>query len=200
MTTSPEALREEKLGIVIAPCVVCGVLVSSTASQRSRGRGKSCSQACSMAIARNARREREAAEFGERFWTWVDKSGGPDACWPWMGKRHSEDGYGRYRFQKKYHTAHRYALWSAVGDAPDGKPFALHSCDYQPCCNPAHLRWGSNQDNVDDKVARGRTRNGTGKRIDVDIARLLRSEGHSNVVVARMFNVRPQSVERALRR
>lgn len=66
--------------------------------------------------------------------------------------------------------------------------------------NPAHLRWGSNQDNVDDKVARGRTRNGTGKRIDVDIARLLRSEGHSNVVVARMFNVRPQSVERALRR
>ncbi|MCY0957741.1 HNH endonuclease [Streptomyces sp. H27-H5] len=43
----------------------------------------------------------------------------------------------------------------------DGRPrpgnlHALHSCDTPSCVNPAHLRWGTNADNVKDRGRRGR--------------------------------------------
>jgi hypothetical protein len=38
----------------------------------------------------------------------------------------------------------------------------LHSCDTPACCNPKHLRLGTNQDNVDDRVSRGRSVNRKG--------------------------------------
>lgn len=31
---------------------------------------------------------------------------------------------------------------------------ALHSCDNPPCCNPRHLRWGTNAENVRDREQR----------------------------------------------
>lgn len=200
MTTSPEALRENKRGFMTAPCIQCGEPVTSVASQRVRGRGKTCSKACAMHVARDARRAKEVAEFGERFWNWVDQSAGPDACWPWLGKRHGHEGYGRYRLLGKYHTAHRYALWSAAGDPPEGKPYALHACDFRPCCNPAHLRWGSTQENSDDMVTRGRSRRGDGQRIDVELALRLREEGRTYAEIAQVFGVRPESAGQSLRR
>ena len=35
--------------------------------------------------------------------------------------------------------------------------FVLHSCDTPACCNPEHLRLGTNADNMQDKVVRGRS-------------------------------------------
>jgi hypothetical protein len=32
-----------------------------------------------------------------------------------------------------------------------------HSCDNRPCCEPLHLLSGTHADNVQDRVARGRT-------------------------------------------
>lgn len=59
-------------------------------------------------------------------------------------------------------------IWSGQ-DVPDGMHI-LHSCDNPRCCNPEHLRIGTHQDNMNDKVSRGRSGLGAprkGKRLNV---------------------------------
>ncbi|MFB9187253.1 HNH endonuclease signature motif containing protein [Dactylosporangium sucinum] len=55
--------------------------------------------------------------------------------------------------------AHRVAWEVANGQPiPDGLQ-VLHSCDNPPCCNPAHLSIGTQAENMQQMVARGRGRN-----------------------------------------
>lgn len=90
----------------------------------------------------------------ERLDARVDRSGGPDACWPWMGAR-NEHGYGVLRVDGRNERTHRLALRREEPDpGPDIK--VLHSCDNPPCCNPSHLRYGSQGDNIMDAIERGR--------------------------------------------
>lgn len=86
----------------------------------------------------------------ERFWPKVDRSGGPDACWPFTGCIIKPYGHGQ--FDKT--TAHRIAFFLTHGRLP--APYGCHSCDNPPCCNPAHLFEGTAQDNIDDMIAKGR--------------------------------------------
>jgi hypothetical protein len=91
----------------------------------------------------------------ERFDLKVDRSAGPGACWPWTAGRYRA-GYGAFSVADKPVKAHRYALRRALGRELSPDEWVLHSCDFPPCCNPAHLRVGDHNDNVADKVARGR--------------------------------------------
>lgn len=92
----------------------------------------------------------------ERFWAKVDKSSGPDACWPWTDHR-DRSGYGRFHEtgKRQQDMAHRSAWRIAHGPIPDGLQ-VLHRCDNPPCVNPAHLFLGDCADNARDKVAKGR--------------------------------------------
>lgn len=99
----------------------------------------------------------------DRFWSKVDKSGGPDACWPWMGALHTDDfPYGRFRANTSNDSdgrtvyAHRFAVEMTRGAIPEGM-FACHHCDNPPCCNPSHLFIGTPDDNVQDMVRKGRS-------------------------------------------
>jgi hypothetical protein len=51
--------------------------------------------------------------------------------------------------------AHRVAYVLAHGDIPAGSA-VMHSCDVRACVNPAHLRLGTQQDNIRDASAKGR--------------------------------------------
>jgi hypothetical protein len=95
-------------------------------------------------------------EVAERFWSKVDKSAGPEACWPWMGGMSGR--YGKYYPAGRHsgELAHRYALMVATGPPQPEAPHALHSCDNPPCCNPAHLHWGTHQQNMQEAADRGR--------------------------------------------
>jgi hypothetical protein len=83
--------------------------------------------------------------------------GDPESCWEW--KRLGTNGYGIFglNVNGKYKSiaAHRLSWSVANGPIPDGM-YVLHSCDNPPCCNPAHLRIGTQRDNAQDRINRGR--------------------------------------------
>lgn len=95
----------------------------------------------------------------ERFNKYVDKSGGPDACWPWTGSRRGP--YGGFTVgslkdgTKRRETAHRVAFMLQHGEVPDGKS-VLHRCDNPPCVNPRHLYAGTALENAHDCITRNR--------------------------------------------
>lgn len=128
----------------------------------------------------------------EDLWTYVDRSGD---CWLWMGYRHPY-GYGEMDVSGKTYKTHRLAWELTNGNIPEGL-WVLHHCDNPPCVNPAHLFLGNYQDNIDDKVAKGRqrcapgTRNGSA-RLDWDEVRRIRAlaaQGSPFVDLGRLFGV-----------
>jgi hypothetical protein len=82
-----------------------------------------------------------------RFWEKVDMQG-PDDCWEWTAST-DRDGYGKFKAGKMY-QAHRIAYYLATNEDP-GDLCVRHTCDNPPCCNPAHLRLGTNDDNAHDR-------------------------------------------------
>lgn len=89
----------------------------------------------------------------EKFWSQVDiRSKGE--CWPWRGAMTAR-GYGRVMIGGIRRMAHCWALEFATGEKQGGR-CALHSCDNPNCVNPHHLRWGSQLENIQDRVDRGR--------------------------------------------
>lgn len=82
----------------------------------------------------------------------------PEAgCWIFMGAL-NEAGYGIVGLGGRgagTDRAHRVTYRHFKGPIPDGM-FVCHRCDVPSCCNPEHLFLGTNQDNVDDCVAKGR--------------------------------------------
>jgi hypothetical protein len=127
-------------------CVICG---KSYLAQRYD------SQYCSLACSSRSQRRTDQITDGDiaRFWSKIDRSGGLDACWPWVAGRF-DSGYGQFWMGHKNIGAHRFAFYLEHGHFPE--PFTLHSCDNPPCCNARHLSEGDVVQNAHDMVERGR--------------------------------------------
>ena len=117
-----------------------------------------------------------------RFWAKVDRSGGPDACWPWTAYRHA-GGYGRFNISHRKPTgAHRVAWALHGGEIPPGL-FVCHRCDCRPCCNPSHLFVGTAADNWRDAREKGRLvpprgeRNRSAKLTEGQVAEIRKAQG-----------------------
>lgn len=87
-----------------------------------------------------------------RFWSRVDVKQ-KEACWYWRNSKH-KFGYGWFRINKKTYLAHRVSLIIFTGE--EKNKFVLHSCDNPGCCNPYHLRWGDQKENIKDCIKRKR--------------------------------------------
>jgi len=142
----------------------------------------------------------------DRFWSKVDKSGGPDSCWPWMAARLKPLGYGIFMLSGKTVRANRVSLTLEIGSIPD-ELNACHHCDNPPCCNQAHLFAGTMKQNLQDASSKGRCavqrypgltqgeNNGSAKLNDLQVLEIFHSSKQS-VVLAKQYGVDRQSIER----
>lgn len=90
---------------------------------------------------------------------------GEDECWPWregLTGGSAKSRYGGKSFGGRIVYAHRVAYEQAHGPIPDGLS-VMHSCDRPTCCNPVHLRLGTQLDNIRDMHSKGRARKAKGE-------------------------------------
>lgn len=141
-----------------------------------------------------------------RFWPKV-RLGASNECWEWQAAR-LKTGYGWFNTPLGARAAQRVAAYlSGILDRLDSPLCVLHKCDNPPCCNPAHLFTGTNQDNVADRVAKGRTKgkpqhgekNGASKLSDLNVKQirgLYKFAQFSQSQLARRFNVQQSQISR----
>ena len=87
-----------------------------------------------------------------RFMQYVSVAG-EDECWEWNGYRRG--GYGSFKMFGSLMCAHRVSYELFVRPAGDHM-MVCHKCDNPICVNPNHLFLGSAQENMDDKISKGR--------------------------------------------
>ena len=143
-----------------------------------------------------------------RFWARVDRSGGPDACWPWLGALDAS-GYGRVFVLGSGCGAlvHRVSFQLAGGGEPEA---VCHRCDNPPCVNPAHLFAGTRAINNADMARKGRASRANGKKGEAHRAAKLTNDDVKRIRevnatgalkqrdIARMFGVCQRTVGRIL--
>lgn len=144
----------------------------------------------------------------------------PSGCWHYEGPR-GRAGYGSFSVGHKTYAAHRFAYQLANGVNP-GKLLVCHRCDNPPCVNPAHLFLGTTQDNIADKLAKGRQRGAEGDRhgskthperiargtqlpqtqLDEDAIRQIRAmheRGMSQAAIGKLFGVCSSNIGKVVR-
>lgn len=95
------------------------------------------------------------------------------------------NGYRQVRIDGKKQYVHRLAIGAKDGDV------VLHLCDNPSCCNPEHLRIGTQKDNVRDMFNKKRR---THQKLSDEIVLEILKETGTNVAVAKKYGVSHQLI------
>ena len=98
-------------------------------------------------------------KVADRFWSKVGIRANPERCWEWQGNKGIRD-YGSFSVtiapQKDLPVIPtRIMYYLHYGIHPTGK-CVCHTCDNPKCVNPKHLFLGTNKDNTQDMIKKGR--------------------------------------------
>jgi hypothetical protein len=96
--------------------------------------------------------------IADRFWRKVNRT---PTCWLWLaGVQDKDKPYGQFWLtpptvpKRRNYRAHRVSWWLTYGTWP--ADCLLHTCDNPACVRPDHLFEGTNLDNSEDKIRKGR--------------------------------------------
>ena len=131
----------------------------------------------------------------KRFWL---KSKNISGCWEWQATRAGRlRSYGYFWMDGRFHYAHRAAYLVTKGDIPSGM-LVLHSCDNPICVRPDHLFLGTQKENMQDALRKGRLvsfkgeKNGDSRLKEKDvlrIRRLFKTRNYSKAYLSRIYGV-----------
>lgn len=89
-------------------------------------------------------------------------------CWVW--DRCLTRGYGMVRVWEILFRAHKLMYQLYRGPIPKGM-VCRHLCDNPRCVNPYHLQLGSQRDNIQDMVSKGRNKRIISEQEKIDISK-----------------------------
>lgn len=145
-------------------CIVCGITFKKTSIR------KTCSKKCQLLSC-------------------IEKQ--ENGCW--LYKKSTSGAYSKFRWERKWFSAHRISYEVFNGKIVDDK-WVCHSCDNPKCVNPKHLFLGDASENRRDALSKNRIPIGEkchfSKFSDTQICemRLLKKEGFTYERLSRIFN------------
>lgn len=96
----------------------------------------------------NELKERTIFKYTNNFKAIIDDK----ACWKYKGKINSH-GYGIFR-ERRVHII-SFIIYKGI---PNKDHIIMHTCDIRNCWNPNHLKEGTQKDNIQDAVNKGRAK------------------------------------------
>lgn len=119
--------------------------------------------------------------------------------WPFT----ETDGYGTMRINRRHLQPHRYACILQNGEPQSPDLVARHTCNVKRCVNPRHMLWGTDQDNMDDKVKTGNCTRGEEiifSKLTAENVLAIRASVNTHVALAKQYGVSVNSIMNVRRR
>lgn len=126
----------------------------------------------------------------KRAWHYLSRTHQEGNCLIWDG---AVDKYGYPRANIRGNgniKVHRYIFEQLHGFAPD---VVRHTCDNPRCLRLSHMIAGSQLENIQDRVARGRTRGHVMDQERLQVL-VLRSQGYTYQAIADTLNIKKKRV------
>jgi len=115
----------------------------------------------------------------KRFWSKISFPTNENDCWI-LNTSVDKDGYSWFHLNHKMIKGHIFNYVIHFGQVPENM-CVCHSCDVRNCVNPKHLFIATHQDNISDRVKKGRTHKHIGvlngrSKLDENLVRQIRND------------------------
>lgn len=181
----------------VKTCKYCGKMLKDLKNE------SFCSRKCSSLFRRDNHYSEYEEKIKERILRNIEIF--PSGCWIWKSFK-SKSGYAEITWKGEKKRTNRISFEVFKDKIPTGM-YVCHTCDNPLCVNPDHLYIGTHQDNIDDKLKKGRQSKGKEigrSKLDEEkvneIRRIAEKEEFSHERIGEIFGVSQSCISRIVKR